>query len=143
MYRIQLTGNDYDLDREIGLHYQIHRSIGVHHAKAIARGQPFRVNIFVGGPPALTVAAVMPLPEGIAGTRIRRGLRRPTHPPGRRRLGTTADRRRRADFCIVRHRDPRTRCSPEGPFGDHLGYYSLAHPFPVLRRREGLLPEGR
>src|SRR5207237_1676742 len=65
MYRVQLSGNDYEPDREVGLHYQIHRGIGVHHAKALARGVPFRVNVFVGGPPALTLAAVMPLPEGL------------------------------------------------------------------------------
>ena len=56
---------EYEPNREVGLHYQIHRGIGVHHAAAIRRGEPLRVNVFVGGPPALTVAAVMPLPEGL------------------------------------------------------------------------------
>ncbi len=65
MYRVQLAGNDYLADREVGLHYQIHRGIGVHHAAAIRRGEPLRVNIFVGGPPAMALAAVMPLPEGL------------------------------------------------------------------------------
>ena len=65
MYRVQLSGNEYEPNREVGLHYQIHRGIGVHHAAAIRRGEPLRVNVFVGGPPALTVAAVMPLPEGL------------------------------------------------------------------------------
>ncbi len=65
MYRVQLSGDAYEANREVGLHYQIHRGIGVHHAAAIRRGEPLRVNIFVGGPPALTVAAVMPLPEGL------------------------------------------------------------------------------
>ena len=50
---------------EVITHYQIHRGIGVHHAEALERGVPLRVNIFVGGPPSLTVAAVMPLPEGM------------------------------------------------------------------------------
>src|SRR6185369_4279015 len=61
MYRVQISGNSYEPNREAGIHYQIHRGIGVHHAEAIAKGLPFRVNIFVGGPPSLTVAAVMPL----------------------------------------------------------------------------------
>ena len=64
MYRVQLSGNEYEPDREVGLHYQIHRGIGVHHAAAIRKGVPLRVNVFVGGPPAMTLAAVMPLPEG-------------------------------------------------------------------------------
>ena len=64
MYRVQLAGNDYAAD-EVGLHYQIHRGIGVHHAEALKRGQSLPVNIFVGGPPAFTVAAVM-LPDRTA-----------------------------------------------------------------------------
>ena len=64
MYRIQISGNSYQPDRQAGLHYQIHRGIGAHHAEAIARGDLLRVNIFLGGAPAMTVAAVMPLPEG-------------------------------------------------------------------------------
>ncbi|MBY0460292.1 MAG: UbiD family decarboxylase, partial [Gemmataceae bacterium] len=65
MYRVQLGGNEYEPDREVGLHYQIHRGIGVHHAAAGRRGERLRVNVIVGGPPALAVAAVMPLPEGL------------------------------------------------------------------------------
>lgn len=131
MYRVQLSGNQYAPDREVGLHYQIHRGIGVHHAKALKKGVPFRVNIFVGGPPAMTLAAVMPLPEGLpeltfagalGGRRVR--LVQPTA----NSLPIAGD----ADFCITGVVDP-DRQLPEGPFGDHLGYYSLEHPFPVLK----------
>jgi 4-hydroxy-3-polyprenylbenzoate decarboxylase len=130
MYRVQLAGNQYEPGREVGLHYQIHRGIGVHHAAAIRRGETLRVNVFVGGPPALTVAAVMPLPEGLpelsfagalAGHRIRM-----VTPKGA--LPMPAE----ADFALVGSIEPHAR-KPEGPFGDHLGYYSLAHDFPVLR----------
>ena len=66
MYRIQTSpATTTRPNREVGLHYQIHRGIGVHHAAAIRRGEPLRVNVFVGGPPAMMVAAVMPLPEGL------------------------------------------------------------------------------
>jgi 4-hydroxy-3-polyprenylbenzoate decarboxylase len=141
MYRVQLSGNDYRINEEVGLHYQIHRGIGVHHAEALECGMPFRVNIFVGGPPALTVAAVMPLPEGLpelsfAGLLGGRGLELVCRPG---ELPMPAE----ADFCITGIVDP-TRTLPEGPFGDHLGYYSLAHEFPVLRvekvyHREGAI----
>ena len=139
MYRVQLSGNQYQLDRQIGLHYQIHRGIGVHHSKAIARGVPFRVSIWVGGPPAMTLSAVMPLPEGLpelafagalGGRRVRLiGEPSPLTPlpKGEGRIPLAAD----ADFCITGTVDPNVQL-PEGPFGDHLGYYSLAHPFPVL-----------
>ncbi|MBE0597290.1 MAG: UbiD family decarboxylase [Desulfuromonadales bacterium] len=130
MYRIQLSGNQYAPNREVGLHYQIHRGIGVHHAEAVARGEPLRVNIFVGGPPALTVAAVMPLPEGLpevafAGVLGGRRLALVCRPG---ELPIPAE----ADFCISGTVDPH-HTLPEGPFGDHLGYYSLTHDFPVLR----------
>jgi 4-hydroxy-3-polyprenylbenzoate decarboxylase len=134
MYRVQLSGNQYTPDREIGLHYQIHRSIGVHHAAALAAGQPFRVNIFIGGPPAMSLAAVMPLPEGMselgfAGALGRRRVRMLRHAGGLPTGGLPihAD----TDFCIVGTVIP-NKLLPEGPFGDHLGYYSLAHDFPVL-----------
>jgi 4-hydroxy-3-polyprenylbenzoate decarboxylase len=129
MYRVQLSGNDYQTNQEIGIHYQIHRGIGVHHEAALRRGEPLRVAVFVGGPPAHTFAAVMPLPEGLpevvfagmlAGRRFRYG----------KWQGWTvaAD----ADFCILGTIDGKAT-KPEGPFGDHLGYYSLAHEFPVMK----------
>jgi 4-hydroxy-3-polyprenylbenzoate decarboxylase len=129
MYRVQLAGNAYEPNREAGLHYQIHRGIGVHHAAAIARGEPLRVNVFVGGPPALTVAAVMPLPEGLPELAFAGAL-------GGRRIAMVAPdgglpMPAEADFVIQGTIDPNIR-KPEGPFGDHLGYYSLKHDFPVL-----------
>ena len=130
MYRVQLAGNEYAQDREIGLHYQIHRGIGVHQAKANTAGQPLKVSIFVGGPPAHTLAAVMPLPEGLpevvfAGTLGNRAFRYFRDEAGH---CVSAD----ADFVITGVVHPH-ETRPEGPFGDHLGYYSLAHPFPVMR----------
>lgn len=129
MYRIQISGNQYECDREVGLHYQIRRDIGIHHAAALRRGEKLRVSIFVGGPPAHTFAAVMYLPEGLpeigfAGALAGRGFRYA------RRDGFMISAE--ADFCITGTVEP-GRVLPEGPFGDHLGYYSLRHDFPVMR----------
>ena len=66
MYRVQLSGGQYEQGNEVGLHYQIHRGIAAHHAAALRRGERLRVNVFVGGPPAMSVAAVMPMPEGMS-----------------------------------------------------------------------------
>jgi 4-hydroxy-3-polyprenylbenzoate decarboxylase len=129
MYRVQIAGNQYQADREVGLHYQIHRGIGVHHAAAIERGEPLRVSVFVGGPPAMTVAAVMPLPEGMPEITFA-GLLGGRRVPLVARPGLPA-MHAEADFCLTGYIDPR-RLLPEGPFGDHLGYYSLAHDFPVM-----------
>ena len=130
MYRVQLSGNEYVLNREVGLHYQIHRGIGVHQAAAEARGEALRVNVFVGGVPAMTLAAVLPLPEGVpevvfAGVLAGRATR---FARAERGPAVYAD----ADF-VIRGEIARGVLKPEGPFGDHLGYYSEAHPFPVLR----------
>ncbi len=143
MYRIQISGGKYVRNLQIGLHYQLHRDIARHHARALELGQPLRVNIFVGGPPAMTVAATMPLPPNVselsfagllAGFRIPMICR-----PGQ--LAISAE----ADFCIVGQIEPNLLL-PEGPFGDHLGYYSLIHDFPVIRveavyhRRDAVWP---
>ena len=128
MYRIQLSGNEYDINREVGLHYQLHRGIGVHHTAYNQSKEPFRCSIFVGGPPSHAFAAIMPMPEGMSELTF---------------AGMLAGRRFRykidnghvisadADFVItgIIRKDVK---KPEGPFGDHLGYYSLAHDFPVM-----------
>jgi 4-hydroxy-3-polyprenylbenzoate decarboxylase len=130
VYRVQLSGGQYQANAEVGLHYQIHRGIGVHHAAAIRRGEALRVNIFVGGAPAMTVAAVMPLPEGLSELGFAGVLGGRRVPMIRRADGLPIYAQ--ADFCITGTVDPSRRL-PEGPFGDHLGYYSLTHDFPVLR----------
>jgi 4-hydroxy-3-polyprenylbenzoate decarboxylase len=130
MYRVQMSGGEYRPNDEVGLHYQIHRGIGVHHAAAIRRGEPLRVNVFVGGAPAMDVAAVMPLPEGMSELSFAGALGRHRIPLvyGASALPIYAE----ADFCLVGTVDP-NRTLPEGPFGDHLGYYCKVHEFPVLR----------
>ncbi len=129
MYRIQLTGNDYILNKEIGLHYQLHRGIGVHQNKTNKKKIPLKVSVFVGGPPSHSLAAVMPLPEGLSELTF---------------AGALAGKRFRydyvdgycvsldADFVITGDVYPNEN-KQEGPFGDHLGYYSLAHEFPLMR----------
>ncbi|MGA2033252.1 MAG: UbiD family decarboxylase, partial [Thermoguttaceae bacterium] len=80
-------------------------------------------------PPAMSVAAVMPLPEGVSELAFAGILNRRRVPMIARsdQLPIHAE----ADFCITGHLDL-YRQLPEGPFGDHLGYYSLAHEFPVM-----------
>ena len=128
MYRIQLTGNDYVTNKEVGLHYQLHRGIGVHHTQYNQADEPFRCSVFVGGPPSHAFCAIMPLPEGLSEMTFAGML-------AGRRFGyawknghlISAD----ADFVIV-GTIRKGEKKPEGPFGDHLGYYSLQHDFPVM-----------
>ena len=128
-YRIQMSGNDYIQNKEVGLHYQIHRGIGIHQSKANGYGKPLSVSIFVGGPPAHTFAAVMPLPEGLSELTFAGAL------GGRRFRYTKTDGyviSSDSDFVITGEIHP-SENKPEGPFGDHLGYYSLKHDFPLMK----------
>ena len=130
MYRIQLSGNDYIQDKEIGLHYQLHRGIGVHQTKWNKLGKPMKVSVFIGGPPSHSFAAVMPLPEGLSELTFAGAL-------GGRRFRYMYDEdgfclSTDADFVITGEVYPNEN-KLEGPFGDHLGYYSLKHDFPLMR----------
>jgi 4-hydroxy-3-polyprenylbenzoate decarboxylase len=128
MYRIQISGNEYITNEECGLHYQIKRDIARHHQKAIEEGRPLKVSIFIGGPPSHTFAAVMPMPENLSELLFAGML-------GNRRFRyfeyngylVSSD----ADFCILGELEPGLK--PEGPFGDHIGYYSGKHDFPCMR----------
>lgn len=129
MYRVQLNGNEYIINEEVGMHYQTHRGIGIHQETANKHGVPLKVSIFIGGPPAHTLSAIMPLPEGLSEMTFAGLL------SGRRFRYCYSD-----DYCISLDADfvitgeiyP-CETKPEGPFGDHIGYYSLVHDFPVMR----------
>ena len=154
MYRVQISGNDYIPQQEAGLHYQIQRGIATHHAAALRSGKPLPVNVFIGGAPAMTVAAVMPLPEGFSELRFAGILGRHRIPFRTYYQDTLAfpdgyeillPIYAEADFCLTGwliH----SKVKPEGPFGDHLGYYSLAHDFPVFyvenvfHRKDAIFP---
>jgi UbiD family decarboxylase len=138
IYRMQVHGA-----RELGVHWQIAKGGGFHYAAAEARGEALPVTVFLGGPPALLLAAVAPLPENVpelllaslvAGRRLPRCAGPGPHP-------LLAD----AELALVGSVAPGKR-RPEGPFGDHYGYYSLRHDYPVLevealcRRADALLP---
>jgi UbiD family decarboxylase len=138
IYRQQVHG-----PRTTGMHWQIGKGGGFHYAAAEARGAALPVTTFLGGPPALILAAVAPLPENvpelmlaslIAGERL--GL---ADGAGPHRV--VAD----AEFALIGRVPPGER-RPEGPFGDHYGYYSLRHDYPVFeveavaRRRDAIYP---
>jgi UbiD family decarboxylase len=126
MYRIQR----YD-DATTGLHCQIGKGGGFHLAVAKERGERLPVNVFVGGPPALVLAAIAPLPENVpellfSSFVMGRKLPFTDSPVGPLPLLPEVD------FTLVGEVDPR-ELRPEGPFGDHYGYYSLQHDYPVFR----------
>ncbi len=124
MYRIQRHSPN-----TTGMHWQIGKGGGFHHHLAQERGEDLPVTLFVGGPPALMVSAIAPLPENVPEMLLASLLlgekMRMTNGPGAHRL--VAD----CEFAFVGHVKPHD-VQPEGPFGDHYGYYSLQHDYPVF-----------
>jgi UbiD family decarboxylase len=115
--------------RTTGMHWQIGKGGGFHYAAAEAKGEALPVTVFLGGPPALLLAAVAPLPENVpelmlasllAGEKLRTTAGPGPHP-------LVAD----AEMALIGRVAPHVR-RPEGPFGDHYGYYSLLHDYPVF-----------
>jgi UbiD family decarboxylase len=131
--------------RSTGMHWQIGKGGGFHYQVAEARDQALPVSVFLGGPPALMLSAIAPLPENVPelvlasllqGEKLRRTRPIEGHPHA-----LVAE----AEFALLGEVKPRRR-KPEGPFGDHYGYYSLRHDYPVFdvhtvaRRRDAIYP---
>ena len=135
-----------------GLHWQIQKGGGFHYAEAERLNQPLPVTVFLGGPPALILAAIAPLPEDVpelvlasllAGQKLKMTKLPLDKAPG---VGLGGHRlAAEAEFALVGHAPPHER-RPEGPFGDHYGYYSLLHDYPVFQvdavfhRRDAIYP---
>jgi len=125
MYRLQIHS-----ENQTGMHWQIHKGGGFHYHEAEKLGQALPVTVFLGGPPALTIAAITALPEMVPellyasfllGDKINMvDLDGYGHP-------LVAE----AEFALCGEVPPGVR-KAEGPFGDHYGYYSLTHDFPVF-----------
>ncbi|MCE9634997.1 MAG: UbiD family decarboxylase [Planctomycetes bacterium] len=138
MYRMQIHG-----PAETGLHFQIHKGCGFHLYEAEKAGQALPVTVFLGGPPALTLAAIAPLPEDVPELLLASmvlGERLPrVHDKGPHPLIASAE------FAFVGEAPPGVRRA-EGPFGDHYGYNSLVHDYPVFRvkkvfrRKDAIFP---
>lgn len=137
MYRIQRYN-----DRETGIHWQIGKGGGFHYHKAEKLGRSLPATIFIGGPPSLILSAIAPLPEDVpelllASLLLGKRLPLCKNPVGPHPLVSEAE------FALVGEVPPKLR-RPEGPFGDHYGYYSLKHDYPVFRckavcRRKGAI----
>ena len=139
VYRIQIFDSS-----TTGLHWQIQKGGGFHYHEAERLNQNLPVTIFLGGPPALILSAIAPLPEDVpelvlASLLAGQKLKMTKGPIGSHRLPAEAE------FALVGHAVPHER-RIEGPFGDHYGYYSLRHEYPVfhvdavLHRRDAIYP---
>ena len=127
MYRIQIHDKT-----TTGMHIQIHRGGGYHHHEAELAGLALPAHIYVGGPPALTLAAIAPLPEGISELLLASLLLGKKLPVIQNKKYSPLPIVAGADFTLAGEILPKVR-KAEGPFGDHYGYYSLKHNYPVFQ----------
>ncbi|MSR74834.1 MAG: UbiD family decarboxylase [Planctomycetes bacterium] len=139
LYRMQLHGA-----AETGMHWQIGKGGGFHHHAAEQTNSSLPVNVYLGGPPGLILSAIAPLPENVpelllAALCAGGSLRMTRNPAGP--LPLVAD----AEVALVGSVPAQVRRA-EGPFGDHYGYYSLQHDYPVFQvdrvfcRRDAVIP---
>lgn len=140
MYRIQR----YDAETT-GIHWQIHKGGGFHYAEAEKLNESLPVTIFLGGAPAMILSAIAPLPEDlpelVLASVLADGKIETVENPIKNHHRLIAE----AEFAICGRVPPHTR-RPEGPFGDHYGYYSLRHDYPifnaeaVFHRKDAIYP---
>jgi UbiD family decarboxylase len=140
MYRMQR----YDA-HATGLHWQIHKGGGFHYNEAERMNQSLPVTVFLGGPPALILAAIAPLPEDVPELVLASVLAGEKVSMTKNPLGRGHRLVAEAEFALVGNVPPFERRA-EGPFGDHYGYYSLRHDYPafqveaVFHRRDAIYP---
>ncbi|MDW7673310.1 MAG: UbiD family decarboxylase [Bacillota bacterium] len=125
MYRMQIYS-----ENQTGMHWQIHKGGGFHHYEAEQQNKALPVTVFLGGPPALILSAIAPLPEALPEllfTSFLMGEKLElVDVPGLSHSLVAG-----AEFAICGEVPPHAR-KPEGPFGDHYGYYSWTHDFPIF-----------
>ena len=139
VYRMQI----FD-ERTTAMHWQIHK-VGARHGKRYyERGEPMPVAVTLGGDPVYTFAATAPLPDGLDEILFAGFLRRKSVELVRCKtvdVEVPAD----VDFVLEGYVQP-GEMRPEGPFGDHTGFYTAVEDYPVFHltaithRRDAVYP---
>jgi 4-hydroxybenzoate decarboxylase subunit C len=140
IYRMQI----YD-EASAGLHWQIQKGGGFHYHEAERLNQPLPVTVFLGGPPALIISAIAPLPEDVPELILASLLGGEKLRMARNPIAAAHRLVAESEFALIGQAKPHER-KVEGPFGDHYGYYSLEHDYPVFQceaiahRRDAIYP---
>lgn len=125
VYRMQVLGKDRAIMRWLA-----HRGGARHHHRWKALGQPMPVAVVIGADPSTILSAVLPLPETLSELRfsgLLRGKRPRLMPCASVPLMVPAE----AEIVIEGFVSP-AQTAPEGPYGDHTGYYNAVDLFPVM-----------
>lgn len=126
VYRAQAIGRD-----RLILRWLAHRGGAAHHRSWVRAGEDAPVAIALGADPASLLSAALPLPEGVSELAFAgalNGRRTRMTPALTQPIMVPAD----AEI-VIEGRALATETAPEGPFGDHTGYYNPAAPYPVMQ----------
>lgn len=126
VYRMQVLGRDRAI-----LRWLAHRGGARHHAQWRRLGRDMPVAVVIGADPATILSAVLPLPETVPELRFS-GLLRGERPALTPCVSVPLCVPAEAEIVIEGLVSP-DETAPEGPFGDHTGYYNSVEPFPVMR----------
>jgi 4-hydroxy-3-polyprenylbenzoate decarboxylase len=126
IYRMQVLGRDRAIIRWLA-----HRGGAQHHRQWKERGLDMPVAIAIGTDPATMLAATLPLPETISELRFS-GLLRGERPRLARCVSVPLMVPANAEI-VIEGFVSATETAPEGPYGDHTGYYNAVEAFPVMR----------
>ena len=139
MYRMQV----YD-GWTTGMHWQVHKVAARHGKRYYERGEKMPVAVALGGDPALTFAATAPLPDGLDEI-LFAGFARKKSVELVKGITVDLDVPAGADFVLEGYVQP-GEIRPEGPFGDHTGFYTNVEDYPVFHitaithRRDAVYP---
>ncbi len=127
IYRQQLIGRD-----KLIMRWLSHRggALDFRDWQASHPGEPFPVAVALGADPATILAAVTPVPDTLSEYAFA-GLLRGSKTELVKCRGSELQVPASAEFVLEGHIHPGEQ-APEGPFGDHTGYYNEVETFPVF-----------
>jgi 4-hydroxy-3-polyprenylbenzoate decarboxylase len=140
MYRMQVFSPTLT-----GMHWHMHKGSALHYEKYKKAGKRMPVSVTLGGDPVYTYAATAPLPENLD-EYLFAGFLRKKKVEMVRCLTNELEVPSDVDFVIEGYVDPEEELIPEGPFGDHTGFYSLKDKFPrfhvtcITHRKDAVYP---
>ncbi len=140
MYRMQIFDG-----RTTGMHWQLHKVAARHGKRYYETGQRMPVAVCLGGDPVMPFCAMAPMPDGLDEILLAGFLRKKSVPLVK---CETIDLEvpAHSDFVIEGYIDPTEPLRPEGPFGDHTGFYTPVDGYPafhvtcITHRRDAIYP---
>jgi len=127
IYRMQVLGRN-----RVIMRWLAHRGGALDYRdwQQLHPGEPFPISVALGADPATILGAVTPVPDSLSEYAFA-GLLRGSRTEVTQSIGNELQVPATAEIILEGHLHP-DDMAPEGPFGDHTGYYNEVESFPVL-----------